>query len=81
MTIAFQAPPRIPGHRPISAATRLVADGSVLPPRDLERLHAELARRGAAHRLGESPPPGGFRPLREIDRLAGRLRALLGVDA
>jgi len=59
----------------------LVAEGSVLPPRDLERLHAELARRGAARRFGEPPPPGGFRPLREIDRLAGRLRALLGVSA
>jgi hypothetical protein len=61
--------------------SRLVAGGSVLPPRDLERLHAELTRRGAARRLGEPPPPGGFRPLREIDRLAGRLRTLLGVDS
>jgi hypothetical protein len=60
--------------------SRLVAEGSVLPPRDLERLHAELARRGAARRLGEPPPPDGFQPLREIDRLALRLRALLGVD-
>ena len=32
--------------------SRLVAEGSVLPPRDLERLHAELARRGAARLLG-----------------------------
>ncbi len=60
--------------------SRLVAEGSVLPPRDLERLHVELARRGAARRLGEPEPPGGFRPLREIDRLAGRLRSLLGVE-
>jgi hypothetical protein len=61
--------------------SRLVADGSVLPPRDPERLHAELARCGAARRLGDPPPPGGYRPLREIDRLAGRLRVLLGVDS
>jgi hypothetical protein len=59
--------------------SRLVAGGRVLPPRDLERLHAELSKRGAAHRLGEEPPPGGFRPLREIDRVASRLRSLLGV--
>ncbi len=59
--------------------SRLVAEGSVLPPRDLERLHAELARRGVARRLGDPPPAGGYRPLREIDRLAGRLRALLGL--
>jgi mitochondrial fission protein ELM1 len=59
--------------------SRLVARGRVLPPRDLERLHAELARRGAAHRLGEPPPASGFQPLREIDRVASRLRSLLGV--
>jgi hypothetical protein len=59
--------------------SRLVAEGHVLPPRDLGRLHAELARRGAARPLGAPEPPGGFRPLREIDRLAGRLRHLVGV--
>jgi len=61
--------------------SRLLADGRVLPPRDLARLHEELERRGAARRAGEPPPPGGFQPLRELDRLAGRLRGLLGVDS
>jgi mitochondrial fission protein ELM1 len=58
--------------------SRLVAEGHVLPPRDSGRLHAELARRGAARPLGAPDPAGGFRPLRETDRLAGRLRELLG---
>ena len=60
--------------------SRLVAEGHVLPPRDRGRLHAELARRGAARPFGAPDPAGGFQPLREIDRLAGRLRGLLGVD-
>src|SRR5262245_12289431 len=61
--------------------SRLLAEGRVLPPRDPARLHRELERRGAACRDGAPPPPGGFQPLREIDRLAGRLRGLLGVDS
>jgi mitochondrial fission protein ELM1 len=61
--------------------SRLLAEGRVLPPRDLARLHQELERRSAARRAGAPPPPGGFQPLREIDRLAGRLRGLLGVDS
>ncbi len=61
--------------------SRLIAEGRVLPPRDPARLHQELERRGAACRAGAPPPPGGFQPLREIDRLAGRLRGLLGVDS
>jgi hypothetical protein len=59
--------------------SRLLAEGRVLPPRDLGRLHAELERRGAARRLGAPGPAGGFEPLREVDRVATRVRVLLGV--
>jgi hypothetical protein len=60
--------------------SRLLAEGKVRPPRDLLRLHAELVRRGAARRLGEPEPAGGYEPLRELDRVASRVRGLLGVS-
>jgi len=59
--------------------SRLVAEGRVHPPRDLPRLHAELERRGAARCLGSPEPASGFQPLRELERVAARLRLLLGV--
>jgi hypothetical protein len=57
--------------------SRLLARGRVRPPRDLARLHAELLRRGAA-RLLSAGPAGPPRGLRELERVADRVRALLG---
>ncbi len=60
-------------------SSRLIAKGVVLPPRDLARMHAALAARGAAFALGQRSPEGGFAPLDEPARVAARIRSLLGM--
>ncbi len=57
---------------------RLIDRGTVRPPRDPQRMHAALARCGAARLHGDPIPSSGFRPLRETERVAARVRELLG---
>jgi mitochondrial fission protein ELM1 len=61
---------------------RLIERGLVRPSRDLGRLHADLVARGVARELG----PDGARdldfaaePLRDLDAVTERVRALMGV--
>ncbi len=58
---------------------RLIDRGAVRPPRNPQRMHAALARCGAARLHGDPIPSSGFRPLRETERVAARVRELLGV--
>jgi mitochondrial fission protein ELM1 len=57
---------------------RLIDRGVVRPPRQPQRMHAALTYYGAAHLHGHPIPSSGFRPLREAERVAARVRALLG---
>ena len=58
----------------------VLARGIVLPPRDLSGLHQTLIRLGVARPFGE-PLETGTRPvLNELDHVARRVRALLGVQ-
>lgn len=55
----------------------LIAGGLVRPRRDLQELHQALIRHGVARFFGDTFPPDSFSPLREIDRVTRRVRALL----
>jgi len=57
---------------------RLIADGIIRPPRHLDRLHQGLIRNGVARFFGTSFDPAAYRPLRDIDEVASRVRGLLG---
>ena len=58
---------------------RILASGIVLPPRDLRALHQRLFDLGVARPFG-SPLEAGPRPcLNETERVADRVRAMLGL--
>jgi hypothetical protein len=61
-------------------ASSLISRGYVRPPRDYKRMHAELVASGAAQIFGERRSGAGPRPIREVERVADRVRALLGVE-
>jgi hypothetical protein len=58
---------------------RLIERGLVHPLRDLDQLHAALVRRDVARYFGAPLETGGPWGLREIDAVARRVRALVGV--
>jgi hypothetical protein len=57
---------------------RLIGRGWVRPPRDPARSLEALLRCGAARLPAHDVPSGGFRPLRDLDHVAARVRTLLG---
>jgi mitochondrial fission protein ELM1 len=58
---------------------RLIERGWVRPARDLDLLHAELARRGLALPFGAATAAGSGRPLADANEVVRRVRALLGI--
>jgi mitochondrial fission protein ELM1 len=63
---------------------RLIERGLVRPTRDLGRLHADLVERGVAREFGpQSARDLAFeaRPLRDLDAVTARVRALMGLGA
>lgn len=54
---------------------RIVELGLVKPPRDFDAFHAEMRRRGLAHRFGERAPETR-EPLDDLERTVDRVRAL-----
>jgi hypothetical protein len=63
---------------------RLIERGLVRPSRDLGRLHADLVERGTAREFGpQSASELGFgaQPLRDLDAVTARVRALMGLGA
>lgn len=60
---------------------RLIERGWVRPARDLDLLHAELARRHLALPFGAAPARGPGERLRDADEVVRRVCALLGVTA
>ncbi len=58
---------------------RLIERGWVRPARDLDLLHADLARRGLALPFGQEAPQSRLEPLHDVDEVARRVRALLGL--
>jgi mitochondrial fission protein ELM1 len=58
---------------------RAIERGVVRPTRDLERLHESLYRRGVAKPFGEPYAAATGEPLHEIELVASRVRALVGV--
>jgi hypothetical protein len=58
---------------------RLIERGWVRPTRDLERLHQTLYRRGLARPFGAPFEAATGAPLHELDAVAARVRALMGV--
>jgi hypothetical protein len=61
------------------ACARLIERGIVHPLRDLDRLHDALVRLGVASRFDRTLPAGPGRALREVDDVALRVRALVGL--
>lgn len=61
-------------------ASSLISRGYVRPPRDYTRMHAELVATGTAQIFGERQRGAGPRPIREVERVAARVRALVGVE-
>jgi hypothetical protein len=59
---------------------RLVERGIILPQPDLHVLHQTLVRRGIARLFGEPLDTTGRPVLREIDEVAHRVRALMGMS-
>lgn len=57
---------------------RLIERGFVQPRRDLHVLHRTLVHHGVARFFGEPLTTACTSPLREIDEVARRVRALLG---
>jgi len=58
---------------------RLIERGWVRPARDLDLLHADLARRGLAQPFGATGAPEPAEPLRDAEEVVRRVRALLGI--
>jgi mitochondrial fission protein ELM1 len=58
---------------------RLIERGWVRPARDLDLLHADLARRGLALPFGHEASQIRVEALRDVDEVARRVRALLGL--
>ena len=61
-------------------ASSLISRGYVRPPRDYKRMHAELVAAGAAQIFGARGSGAGPRPIREVERVADRVRTLVGVE-
>lgn len=59
---------------------RLIERGLVQPRRDLNVLHRALVHRGVARFFGEPLTPEFGPPLREMDEVACRVRALMGMS-
>lgn len=57
---------------------QLIARGIVRPPRQLTELHDALVQSGAAHRFGEPLTTERHAGVREIERVAERVRGLFG---
>jgi mitochondrial fission protein ELM1 len=62
-----------------SLCTFLIASGAILPRRDLHELHQALIHRGLARPFGEPLEARERPPLREVEEVAQRVRALLGL--
>jgi mitochondrial fission protein ELM1 len=60
---------------------RLIERGWVRPARDLDLLHADLARRGLARPFGHETSDASWQPHRDADELVRRVEALLGLPA
>src|SRR5262245_38857661 len=58
---------------------RLIERGFVRPTRDLERLHQQLYRRGMAKPFGEPFAGASRTPPNDLERVASRVRELMGV--
>ncbi len=58
---------------------RLIERGFVRPTRDLDRLHQQLYRRGMAKPFGEPFASASRAPPNDLERVAARVRALMGV--
>jgi hypothetical protein len=58
---------------------RLIERGFVRPTRDLDRLHQQLYRRGMAKPFGEPFAIPSSAPPNDLERVAARVRALMGV--
>jgi mitochondrial fission protein ELM1 len=58
---------------------RLIERGFVRPTRDLDRLHQDLYRRGMARPFGEPFARAGSTPAGDLEAVAARVRALMGV--
>ena len=58
---------------------RLIERGFVRPTRDLGRLHEALVRRGVARPFGAPFATTTDAPLQDLETVAARVRALLGV--
>jgi len=61
-----------------SLCARLIELGLVRAPRDVAAMHRCLIEAGHAHPFGAPPNTEPRAPLRELDRVANRVRALLG---
>lgn len=61
-------------------ASSLISRGYIRPPRDYKRMHDALVARGAARMFGAAAPPVATKPLREVARVATRIRSLLGLE-
>ncbi len=61
------------------ACARLIERGIVQPLRDLDQLHEGLVRLGVARRFGGPLEGGPCQAHREMDEVARRIRALVGV--
>ena len=60
-------------------ASSLISRGYVRPPRDYQRMHAELVASGAARLFGSATHARASGPLREVVRVADRVRSLVGM--
>ncbi len=60
---------------------RLIEHGWVRPARDLDLLHEGLARRGLAQTIDAGRPSRPGQPLRDMDAVVRRVRALLGIPS
>jgi mitochondrial fission protein ELM1 len=58
---------------------RLIERGWIRPARDLDLLHAELARRDLALPFGTLAAAGSGQPLRDLDEAVSRVIAMLGL--
>jgi mitochondrial fission protein ELM1 len=61
-------------------ASSLISRGYIRPPRDYARMQAELVARGAAQMFGVAAAQGVPAPLREVARVAARVRTLVGLE-
>jgi mitochondrial fission protein ELM1 len=62
-----------------SLCTFLIASGAIRPRRDLHELHRALIHRGVARPFGAPLETGNRPPLREVEEIAQKVRALLGL--